>query len=121
MAKTRIPFAKPSIDEGDIEAVVETLRSGWLTTAGRTKGFEEGMGAYPGARVVRESDANIDPELIERAITPRTKAIIPVHIAGEPCDMDAIMDIAWRHNLKVLEDAAHAIGPMYRGGQVRGM
>lgn len=64
---------------------------------------------------VREADANIDPEAIERAITQRTKAIIPVHIAGEPCDMDAIMDIGRRHGVKVLEDAAHAIGSIYHG------
>lgn len=75
-------------------------------------------GARPVFVDVRESDANIDASLIERAITPRTRAIIPVHIAGEPCDMDAIMDIARRHDLKVLEDAAHAIGSEYRGRRV---
>ena len=72
-------------------------------------------GATPVLVDVRESDANMNPELIERAITPNTKVILPVHIAGEPCDMDAIMDIARRHNLKVLEDAAHAIGTIYKG------
>ena len=72
-------------------------------------------GASPVLVDVRESDANIDPELIEQAITPNTKVILPVHISGEPCDMDAIMDIARRHGLKVLEDAAHAIGTIYRG------
>jgi dTDP-4-amino-4,6-dideoxygalactose transaminase len=72
-----------------------------------------------GARVVfadvRDGDCNIDPEQIERAVTPRTKAIVPVHFAGEPCDMEAIMDIARRHGLRVLEDAAHAIGSASRG------
>ena len=58
---------------------------------------------------------NIDPEDIERKITPRTKAIIPVHFAGRSCDMDAIMDIAKRHNLKVVEDCAHAIETEYHG------
>ena len=72
-------------------------------------------GATPVLVDVREADANIDPELIERAITPNTRVILPVHISGEPCDMDAIMDIARRHNLKVLEDAAHAIGTFYLG------
>jgi dTDP-4-amino-4,6-dideoxygalactose transaminase len=52
---------------------------------------------------------NIDPTMIEEAITPRTRAIIPVHFAGRPCDMDAIMDIAKRHDLLVIEDAAHCI------------
>jgi dTDP-4-amino-4,6-dideoxygalactose transaminase len=56
---------------------------------------------------------NIDPNRIEAAITPRTKAIIPVHMAGQPCEMDAIWDIARRHNLKVIEDAAHAAGSIY--------
>lgn len=72
-------------------------------------------GATPVLVDVRESDANIDPELIERAITPRTKVILPVHIAGEPCDMDAIMAMARPRGIKVLEDAAHAIGTIYRG------
>jgi len=58
---------------------------------------------------------NIDPEDIERKITPKTKAIIPVHFAGRPCDMNKIMDIAERHNLKVIEDSAHAIEAEYKG------
>lgn len=78
-------------------------------------------GASPVLVDVRESDANLDPNLIEAAITPRTRVILPVHIAGEPCDLEAIMDIARRHNLKVLEDAAHAIGTMYRGQQIGGI
>ncbi|GAM15403.1 DegT/DnrJ/EryC1/StrS family aminotransferase [Mesobacillus selenatarsenatis] len=52
---------------------------------------------------------NIDPQEIEKAITPKTKAIIPVHFAGFPCEMDRIMEIARRHNVKVIEDAAHAV------------
>jgi dTDP-4-amino-4,6-dideoxygalactose transaminase len=56
---------------------------------------------------------NIDPALIEKRITPRTKAIIPVHMAGQPCDMDEILAIAKRHNLVVIEDAAHAVGAKY--------
>jgi dTDP-4-amino-4,6-dideoxygalactose transaminase len=58
---------------------------------------------------------NIDPKEIERKITARTKAIIPVHFAGRSCDMDAIMGIAQRHNLKVIEDCAHAIETEYHG------
>lgn len=58
---------------------------------------------------------NIDPDDIERKITPRTKAIIPVHFAGRPCNMDAIMDIARQHDLKVVEDCAHAIETEYHG------
>src|SRR5690606_5400960 len=71
-------------------------------------------GANPVLADIRAHDANIDPEAIERAISPRTKVIMPVHFAGEPCDMDAIMDIARRHHLMVLEDAAHAVGARCR-------
>jgi dTDP-4-amino-4,6-dideoxygalactose transaminase len=58
---------------------------------------------------------NLDASKIEAAITPRTKAIIPVHFAGQACAMDAIMDIAQRHNLRVIEDAAHAHGAEFKG------
>lgn len=58
---------------------------------------------------------NIDPDQIERAITSKTKAIIPVHFAGHPCDMDRILDIAGRYGLRVIEDAAHALPARYRG------
>lgn len=61
---------------------------------------------------------NIDPRRIEQAITPRTKAIIPVHYAGYPCDMDPILDIARRHGLKVVEDAAHAVHTQYKGRMI---
>ena len=58
---------------------------------------------------------NIDPAKIEEAVTDRTRAIIPVHIAGHPCDMDTVMEIARKHNLKVVEDAAQAHGAIYKG------
>jgi len=60
----------------------------------------------------------IDPERIEAAITPKTKAIVPVHLCGRPCNMDAIMDIAARHSLLVIEDAAHAIETIYKGRKI---
>ena len=169
MVEQRIPFVKVELEEDDISAVEQVLRSGWLTTASQVKALESELAEYTGAKFVnavnsataamhlalaawdigpgdevittpytftatanvivhlgatpvlvdvREADANIDPDLIERAITPHTKVILPVHISGEPCDMDAINSIARRHGLKVLEDAAHAIGTMYRGRQV---
>jgi len=62
--------------------------------------------------------ANLDPNLIEPAITPRTKAILPVHLYGRPATMDALMEIARRHNLVVIEDACQAHGARYRGKRV---
>lgn len=64
---------------------------------------------------------NIDPSKIEEKITERTKAIIPVHFAGYPCEMDTIMDIARKHNLIVIEDAAHAVYTQYKGKMVGSM
>ncbi len=72
-------------------------------------------GAKPVFVDCEKNSMNIDPEDIERKITPRTKAIIPVHFAGRPCNMDVIMDIAKRLNLKVIEDCAHAIETEYHG------
>jgi dTDP-4-amino-4,6-dideoxygalactose transaminase len=75
-------------------------------------------GGTPVLADVDPTTMNIDPSEIERRITPRTKAIIPVHFAGRPCDMDVIMDIAKRHKLKVVEDCAHAIETEYKGRKV---
>jgi dTDP-4-amino-4,6-dideoxygalactose transaminase len=61
---------------------------------------------------------HMDPEQVERAITRRTRAILPVHYAGYPCDMDRILDIAQRYGLKVIEDAAHALPASYKGRPV---
>ncbi|OWQ87494.1 UDP-4-amino-4,6-dideoxy-N-acetyl-beta-L-altrosamine transaminase [Roseateles aquatilis] len=157
-----LPFALPELGEEEIAEVVDTLRSGWITTGPKAKRFEqafadflgepqieciavnsataglhlalEALGIGPGdevittthtftatAEVVRYMGADvvlvdIDPKTmniaidqIEAAITPRTKAIIPVHYAGLAVDMLAVLDIARRHGLKVVEDAAHAL------------
>jgi len=72
-------------------------------------------GAVPVFVDIREDTLNIDERLIEAAITPRTKAICVVHYAGVGCDMDVILDIARRHGIKVIEDAAQAIKSRYRG------
>ena len=58
---------------------------------------------------------NLDPAPIERRITPRTRAILPVHVFGRPANMDAILDIARRHGLRVIEDACEALGARWRG------
>lgn len=74
---------------------------------------------YSGARAVfvdvRPDTWNMDPEQIEKAITPRTKAIMPVHLHGRVCDMEPILAVARKHNLLVIEDAAQAHGAKYRG------
>jgi dTDP-4-amino-4,6-dideoxygalactose transaminase len=167
-----LPFALPDIGEEEIAEVVDTLRSGWLTTGPKAKRFEtdfaaflgdeslhciavnsataglhlalEAIGIGPGdevittthtftatAEVVRYLGAdvklvdidpatlNIDPRAIEVAITPRTKAILPVHYAGLAADMPAIQAIARKHGLKVIEDAAHAL-PTTVDGQLVG-
>ncbi len=81
--------------------------------------------AYPlsvGAKLVfadlDERTCNMDPKDVEKKITTKTKMIVPVHIGGYPCDMDAIMEIANKHNILVLEDAAHAFGAVYKGKMV---
>ncbi len=70
-------------------------------------------GAKPVFADIEEASFNIDPSKLESAITPRTKALMPVHLYGQPCDMDEITDIARRHSLILLEDAAQAVGATY--------
>ncbi len=77
-------------------------------------------GATPVFADVQPDTVNIDPTALERAVTPRTKAVIPVHLAGQPCDMRPIVAVAGRHGLTVIEDAAHAIGAEYDGRRVGG-
>lgn len=73
------------------------------------------VGAIPVFVDIRQDDYNIDPDKIEQAITDKTKAILPVHIFGAPCEMDRIVEVAKKHNLKVIEDDAQAIGSEYKG------
>jgi dTDP-4-amino-4,6-dideoxygalactose transaminase len=76
------------------------------------------LGAKPILVDVDPRTLNLDPDCVEHAVTRRTKAVIPVHMAGQPADMDAIWDIAERYGLYVIEDAAHALGAEYRGSSV---
>src|SRR5919109_4778043 len=164
-----LPFYIPDIAEAEIESVVETLRSGWLTTGPKVRQFEENFAKYVGcqhavavnsataalhlaleaigiqecdevlvptmtfaatAEVVlyfkatprlvdcRPDTLNVEPDQIEQAITPKTRAIIPVHIAGQACDMDRILEIARDYDLKVIEDAAHALPARFQGQMI---
>ncbi|HMG86797.1 MAG TPA: DegT/DnrJ/EryC1/StrS family aminotransferase [Terracidiphilus sp.] len=72
-------------------------------------------GGIPVLADIDPDTLNIDPEQVERKITARTRAILPVHFAGRPCDMDRLCDIARHHNLKLIEDCAHAIETEYKG------
>jgi dTDP-4-amino-4,6-dideoxygalactose transaminase len=75
-------------------------------------------GATPVLADVNPVTMNLDPAEVRRKITPRTRAIVPVHFAGRPCDMNAIVDLATRHSLKIIEDCAHAIETEYKGKKV---
>jgi dTDP-4-amino-4,6-dideoxygalactose transaminase len=167
-----LPFARPEIGDDEIAEVVDTLRSGWLTTGPKTKRFEddfsaflgdpavqslavnsataglhvalEALGIGPGdevittthtftatAEVVRYLGADvrlvdidprtmcIAPDAVAAAVGPKTKAIVPVHYGGRAADMEAILEIARRHGLGVVEDAAHAL-PSTCGGRLVG-
>lgn len=167
-----LPYNRPYIGEEEIAEVVDTLRSGWLTTGPKTRRFEEELARYAGARHalalssgtaalhlalaasgigpgdevitsaltfascahvivhtgatpvladVTEDDANIDPAAIERLLTPRTRAIMPVDYGGQPCRLDAIMALAGARGLLVVEDAAHSIGATYRERPIGGI
>ncbi len=163
-----LPFALPLIGEEEINEVVDTLRSGWLTTGPKTANFEkdfaefveakhalavnsatsglhlalEAVGVGPGdvvitttytftatAEVIRYLGAdpvlvdidpktfNMNPELLRKALESHdnVKAIMPVHFAGQACDMDAISTLAKEFEVKVVEDAAHALPTTYKG------
>jgi len=96
------------VQEGD-EVIVPTMT--FAATAEVVTYFK----AKPVLVDCTEETLNIDPRAIEEAITEKTKAIIPVHFAGHPCEMDQILDLARAHHLHVIEDAAHALPARYRG------
>jgi dTDP-4-amino-4,6-dideoxygalactose transaminase len=99
------------VGEGD-EVIVPTM------TFAATASVVTHLRATPVLVDCQPDTLNIDPVAMERAITPRTKAVIPVHFAGHPCDMDCILAMAHRHDVAVVEDAAHALPAWYRGRMV---
>ncbi|MDZ4859197.1 MAG: aminotransferase class I/II-fold pyridoxal phosphate-dependent enzyme [Candidatus Hydrogenedentes bacterium] len=105
-----------SLVEAGIKAGDEVITSPitWVSTANTVVN----MGAKLVLADVLQDTLNIDPVAIERAITPRTKAIMPVHLAGQPCDLDAIYAIGQKHGVAVIEDAAHALGATYKGKKI---
>jgi dTDP-4-amino-4,6-dideoxygalactose transaminase len=165
-------FSPPYITEAEIEAVVATLRTDWITTGPQVRDFEndfmdalgspdglttlalnsctaglhlalatlnigpgdevitspmtfcssvnviEHVGATPVLADVEADTLTIDPQRVAEKITPRTKAIMPVHYAGHPADMRPIMALAREHGLAVIEDAAHALPASYEGQRV---
>ncbi len=164
-----IGFGVPQFGEEEIAEVVDTLKSGWISTGPKTKRFEDEFAAYVGskyaialnsctaglhlslvvnrigpgdevivppmtfgatANVVEHVGAKpvfadidpmtlcIAPKEVEKAITPRTKAIMPVHYGGMPSAMDEICAIASSRRLTVIEDAAHAVGTKYKGRMI---
>lgn len=165
-ARRFLPYGRQSVNEEDISAVVEALRSDFLTTGPRVERFENEVAGYTGTRhavavssgtaalhcamaaagigpgdevilppmtfaatanavvyqngvpVFADVDPEtllIDPEDVENKITPRTKAVIAVDYAGQPCAYDRLRSIAKRHHLVLIADACHAIGATYKG------
>ncbi len=169
---TPLPYARQTIEDGDVQAVAGALRSDWLTTGPLVEAFERavasvvearhavavssgtaalhaavfaaGIGAgdevitsplsfaasanavlYQGGTPVfadvRPDTLNVDPGGVESRLTPRTRAILPVDFAGQPCDLDALGGLARTHGLTMIEDAAHALGASHKGRPVGGI
>lgn len=165
----RIPYGRQTIEDDDIRAVEEVLRSDYITTGPKSTEFEKKVTEYTGAKYavsisngtaalhaacfaagispgdevittpitfaasanctlymgavpvfvdINPKTYNIDPDDIRRKITSKTKAIIPVDYTGQVCDMDTIMKIADEYSLTVIEDAAHALGAIYKNKKV---
>ncbi len=106
-----IAYKYANLKEGD-EVIVPAI------TFVATMAYPLAVGCHLVFADVDPKTLNMDPKDVERKITPKTKMIVPVHIGGYPVDMDPLMEIARRHNILVLEDAAHALGAIYHGQRV---
>jgi dTDP-4-amino-4,6-dideoxygalactose transaminase len=168
MRNSLLPYCLPSIGEEEISEVIDSLRSGWVTTGPKVQRFEQEFAAYTGAKhaiavnsctaalhaslaaldigpgaevivptltfcatanvvvhlgakpVIVDVDRNfqISPDAVLRAITPNTKAIVPVHYGGQACDIREILGLANQYGIPVVEDAAHAAGAEYAGARI---
>ena len=165
----KIPIAKPDIGKDEIQAVVETMKSGWVSQGEKVEELEESFAKYCGVKYgvavssgtaalhialtaldikrgdevittplscvatpnpivylnakpvfvdVDSTTLNVNPSLIEKKVTRKTRAILPVHVFGHPVDLDPLMEVAEKHGLYVIEDAAHAHGARYKGKKV---
>src|SRR3989344_5047192 len=100
----------------DLKANDEVISS--PNTFAATSNMLVAVGAKPVFCDIRLDNYNIDEAKIEELLTPKTKAIVPVHFAGYPCNMDKILSLAKKHNLLVIEDACHALGASYKNRKV---
>jgi len=168
----RIPVARPDIGPAEVEAVLEVVKSGWITQGPKVRELEAGFarlagtshavatnsgtaalhvallalgigagdevittplsciasanpilfqGATPVFADVDRATYNLDCAEVEKRITPRTRAILPVHLFGHPLDLDPLLELAARHRLPVVEDASQATGAAYKGRPVGGL
>lgn len=167
-----LKFHSAWIDDDDCRAVVDALKSGWITTGPRTAEFEKAVADYVGAKFavgvtsctaalhiallaldigpgdevitspitfvstvnvihhagakpvfadVQEDTLNLDPASVAKKITKRTRAILPVHFAGHPCEMDEILKLAKKHRLRVVQDCAHSLEAQLGGRKMGAM
>jgi len=165
----KIPLANPDIGKDEIQAVMETMRSGWVTQGEKVEEFEKSFAKYCGVKYgvavnngtaalhmaltalgikrgdevittplscvattnpivyldakpvfvdVEPTTLNVNPALVEKKITRKTRVILPVHLFGHPVDLDPLMEVAQKHDLPVIEDAAQAHGARYKGKKV---
>jgi perosamine synthetase len=165
----KIPIAKPDIGKDEIQAVVEAMKSGWVSQGEKVEEFEESFANYCGVKYgvavnngtaalhlaltalnlkrgdevvttplscvattnpivylnakpvfvdVGPTTLNMNPSLVEKKVTRKTRAILPVHLFGHPVDLDPLMEVAEKHGLYVIEDAAQAHGARYKGRKV---